>query len=377
MLPSSGAGQWDYISGKGMTANLTFSQNAGYIIDFHAKQPMLSESTLFFTSENLWGIMDGSLSPEDLDAWFTLVEDLQTQPLPSQAVSVKLCTTESIQDMWQKGNFEARRNAPRPMLVFNTKTRLKELLGKLPFGKTYIAADPLVEKSPVGCVQKYSLDAFSPIDWKVGPSRPVKWLFKNQTYPEFPTKIIQEWTFQEHISCNNAIDRGWVDVQTGSDPRDFGTTACRQTAFPYRSSGTLLKQLSDDKYERAKQNTSRSIHAISRPKGPTVLAATRYRESSLPRAPNPIRQYFDVSNQVRSWVKGKPDSGVSEVSIYLCEYQTACSHVSVLTRHRQSRLGWYSLGALAHCVPAQEQSRYLDRHLISQIPIGYPHRVQS
>jgi hypothetical protein len=129
-----GTGQWAYISGKAMTTNLAFSQNAGFVLHFLVEPPKLSAANDFFTTESYWGIMEGLLADSDLEARHKWFKVLQHEQMPSQYVDIELCTTETIRRMYESGKFEEGWNTSGARrLVFNTMTRLEDMLGETRF----------------------------------------------------------------------------------------------------------------------------------------------------------------------------------------------------------------------------------------------------
>jgi hypothetical protein len=38
-------------------------------------------------------------------------------------------------------------------------------------------------------------------------------LFKDPSYSEFPYIKILQWSYEDHMACNDALDRGWIDVR--------------------------------------------------------------------------------------------------------------------------------------------------------------------
>jgi hypothetical protein len=68
----------------------------------------------------------------DLEVWFAWVDAQQNNRTPSPAVSIEMCTTETIRRLYCDGEFEAGQNlGVHKKLVFTTETRLKDILGKM------------------------------------------------------------------------------------------------------------------------------------------------------------------------------------------------------------------------------------------------------
>jgi hypothetical protein len=200
-------------SGKAMTTNLVFSRNAGFVLHFLVEPPKLSAVNNFFTTESLWGIREGVLTDADLEAWHKWFEALQHEQIPSQYMGIEMCTTETIRRMYETGKFEEGWNTSGArVLVFNTMTRLKEILGetRVLTERDISQANIFQEIHPVKCVQRLLLSSHSPADWRTGPGIRVEWVFKDTSYLNFADKRIDQWSYNEHVACNDALDRGWI-----------------------------------------------------------------------------------------------------------------------------------------------------------------------
>jgi hypothetical protein len=126
----------------------------------------------------------------DLEVWFAWVEAQQNNLTPLPAVSIEMCTTETIRRLYCDGEFEAGQNlGVHKKVVFNTKTRLQEILGKMRFlVERYVAANTPRERNPVECVRGFSLGLFQAIDWRIGFLKRVQLLFRDPLYPKFPVR---------------------------------------------------------------------------------------------------------------------------------------------------------------------------------------------
>jgi hypothetical protein len=194
-----------------------------------------------------------------------------------------MCTTETIRRLYCDGEFEAGQNlGAHKKLVSDTETRLQEILGKMRFlVERYIAANTPRERNPVECVRGFSLGSSHAIDWRIGSSKRVQWLFRDPSYPKFPDKKVHEWSYAEHITCNDALDHDWIDIKVEAP----------------RGSGYLAGPTSQ-------------LHR--KPTTPKTRTAGEIATASL-RNDNIPRRYFEVSKQVLNWRKKKREQASMEI----------------------------------------------------------------
>jgi hypothetical protein len=149
----------------------------------------------------------------------------------------------------------------------------------------------------------------------------VEWVFTDPSYLKFPDKKIDQWSYNEHVTCNIAIDRSWIDVRVGgcSDLPAFVKEATHMGM-------TSALNLSSQKAQRKESNDNESL-SIHISKLPEIrrhlhLTGADIAKSSNICAPSTTRRYFEVSNQVLEWTKGKRDKAFRKASASSGNFET-------------------------------------------------------